>query len=514
MPQKVNSLQAYSSALLKPAQEYQQEIKRQQDIKINSNLMQAQVDADEFMREHQLKFQATPNSPEAQAELKSGLQDIYNRYGQNIDPMFRQNWQIASNKSQSAYQIVNNRWVAQQREKNAQIDMANSMNVGFQRAYSLGRDGNLDQAVADLTQSYNSIKANLINEIGEVNAEELTKDYKKKFAMSYVDGLMQTNPEMALQTINDKSYQNLFDDPRDLDRMKEYGLAKLDNVKKTITASRIYADISTGTGLLNKSMERNLSIEEIDRMMPSNASNDYNNLILHLNGYRTKGKSNVSAQDKAIAEMEVYDNFASLMANENTTPEDWMNFTNSIYAKMANGSLSTSKGMKMLNEFAVPISKKEESILETKGSLWWKKETGFENLKNIIPQETVSGDKQQKKAIKARNAKALNYASELYFSSLKERVAQSDKFENLNQLFSAEGVDKDEIIKKATEDALIGLNQNRFERLKSIPREKQPNAILNKGALINNSNNVENSKQGTPVKSGALIVGKYSVEVE
>ena len=210
IPQKVNSLQAYSSALLKPAQEYQQEIKRQQDIKINSNLMQAQVDADEFMREHQLKFQANPNSPEAQAELKSGLQNIYNRYGQNIDPMFRQNWQIASNKSQSAYQIVNNRWVEQQRMKNAELDVADGMNAALKLARSSGVSGNIDKGLADYENSASQLYAYARENLGETNARALMSDYEEQYITSFIEGVASKNPQQALSLLNNPEISAAF----------------------------------------------------------------------------------------------------------------------------------------------------------------------------------------------------------------------------------------------------------------------------------------------------------------
>jgi hypothetical protein len=210
IPQKVNSLQAYSSALLKPAQEYQQEIKRQQDIKINSNLMQAQVDADEFMRQHQLKYQANPNSPEAQAELKSGLQGIYNKYGESIDPMFRQKWQLASNKSQNAYQIVNNRWVEQQRMQNAKLDIADGMNAALKLARSSGVSENIEKGLADYENSASQLYAYAKENLGETNARALMSDYEEQYITSFIEGVASKNPQKALSLLNNPEISAAF----------------------------------------------------------------------------------------------------------------------------------------------------------------------------------------------------------------------------------------------------------------------------------------------------------------
>jgi hypothetical protein len=384
--------------------------------------------------------------------------------------------------------------------------MANSMNIGFQRAYSLGKSGNLDQAIADLTQSYNSIRENLVNTVGEVNAEELTKDYKKKFATSYVDGLMQTDPEKALQTINDKSYQNLFDDMRDIDKMKEYGIAKLEHVKKVKKANNIYNDIIVGDGLLNKSMTTNLSIEEIERLTPQSASKDYKELILKLNGYSTKKGTKFSNEDKIIALQEIEDNFAVLVSNEDTTPEDWKKFQDDIVHKMNIGVVSIDKGMNLSRRYAVSIAEDNKETLKDRGWLG-QKSFGYEDLEKAIPQEETKGlSKEEKKKVRARNALIKNRVVETYYSALKDEVEKSSTFETMQDLFNASKSDaeKVKILGRAREKALTLSNQERFERLRGL--DKQPNSVLDGYAKTPNSTLYENSKQGMPVKSNIVQV--------
>ena len=50
--------------------------------------------------------------------------------------------------------------------------------------------------------------------------------------------------------------------------------------------------------------------------------------------------------------------------------------------------------------------------------------------------------------------------------------------------------------------------------MKRIKPEQQPNAVLDGNMLTENSDRIENSKQGIPVKSGIITVGKYQIEVE
>ena len=73
---------------------------------------------------------------------------------------------------------------------------------------------------------------------------------------------------------------------------------------------------------------------------------------------------------------------------------------------------------------------------------------------------------------------------------------------------------KNEILDAAAEQTIQNFNQRRFERLKRIKPEQQPNAVLDGNMLTENSDRIENSKQGIPVKSGIITVGKYQIEVE
>lgn len=519
---KVNTLEVFSKALQPSLQQYRTNLLEQQKVKIDTNATKARVEADKFVQDMRVKYQATPDSQEMKQEMQQGLSDIWDRYGADIDPIAKGEWDSTVVKLNGAYDIANNEWALKQREKNTHINVADNMNTNYQLAYEYGQAGNLAGAITELGLSYGQLNNYATKNIGEMSAKGLLKDYRKQFIMNFIDGQMQTNPEAALQSINSKDIQNVLNDPREIDKLKQYGLSKLDNLKRTKKANEIYSGIMRGNGLLNASLSKNLSLEEINSLMPADASDSYKNLILSMNGYRktsggiTSGK--ISNGDKALAIQDIYAQFAELSGKENTSPEEWRKFTDNIYQKMETKEISVEKGMKFINDFATPIAEKEKKVLETKGWFGWKKDTGYEDFIKSIPQASTSGitDKTVRKKVNQQNAALKNEAAELYYDGLRKEVDASQTYNDLQDLFADSSPEKQQIIMRAGDYAMQQLNQRRFERLRYIPQEKQPNVLLNSTESVSNSNNITNSKQGTPVKDEGWIEveGGYRVRVK
>ena len=515
---KANTLEVFSKAMMPAAQDYRKNLMAQQDVKIDTNSTKARVEADKLVNDLRLKYQANPDSADMKKEMQEGLSEIWQRYGADIDPIAKGKWDLTVNKLNGAYEIANNQWGIKQREENTKINVAENMNTNYQLAYEYGMNGNLTGAIAELDVSYNQLNDYASKGMGSMDSKALLKDYKKQFIKNFIDGQMQTNPEAALQTINNKDIQRALEDPREIEKFKTYGMAKLDNVKKQKKYNAIYSDIMRGNGLLNSSINKNLSLEEINSLMPKDASDSYKSLILSMNGYKTtkSGKDGkISDGDKALAEQDVYAAFAALSNSDKTTPEDWRKFTDNIYKMMDTKQISLAKGMKFINDFATPIAQKEKDVLETKGWFVWKKSTGYEDFIKSIPQASTDGvvDKAVKKKIEAQNAALKNEAAELYYDGLRKEVDSNPNYNSLQDLFSDDSPEKKQIIMRAGDYAMQQLNQRRFERLRYVPAEKQPNVLLNSTEAVNNSNNLNNSKQGSPIKGiitdVATSKGKY-----
>lgn len=519
---KVNSLAAYSDALKPAAESVRKTMVEQQKIRIDTNATRGRAEADVLVRDLQLKYQRTPNSAEYKNEMKEGLNAIWKKYGQDIDPLMQGEWNQTTNKLNMAYDTASNEWAFRQRQENAKLDMADGMNANYSLAYTHGMNNNLNAAVADLDYSYNQLKASATKSLGEVSAEKLLKNYKKQFIQNFLDGQIQSDPEAALEALNDKSVAKVFENAKDVDTMKQYALAKLDTLKKQAKYKNILAGIEQGNGLINKSMERNLSLEEINQLMPADATEDYKNYIYSLNGYRKSKSGSGTNAEKAVEAADIYEQMSMLLSNDKkATIDDFQSLQNNIYKAMNNKSLSKSEGQKILNEIMTPMAKAWQNNtkdLNVDNPLWFTGDTGAEGVIQSLKLEKPSTkDKKLKAALSGANAAAKVRAYQYFYSELQKQVDNSNgKYNSIADVMSETNIsDKRAILQAAQDAAIHDMASNKFNALANMAPEKQPNKVLSASGLNANTNNIDNAKQGTPVKAtGTYKIGdKYTVEI-
>lgn len=198
---KVNTLATYAEALLPAAKQYQQEVQKQQEIKIDTNTTKARIEIDNLNNQWRLQNQANPDNPEAKLQLQNDIQDVLNRYGEGIDASAKMKWNIAANKLSSAYEIANNQWSFQQRAENAKLDVAENINANLQLARTAGRGGDLQSGVADYVNSYNQLYKYASQNMGETEAKKLLLDYEEDYMTSFINGLAETNPQAAVEAL-------------------------------------------------------------------------------------------------------------------------------------------------------------------------------------------------------------------------------------------------------------------------------------------------------------------------
>ena len=533
---KVNTLETFAKAMQPAAENLQKTLVDQQKIRMDANATKGRAEADELVRQLQLEYQRTPNSAEYKAKLHDGLNEIWKRYGQDIDPLMQGQWSQMTNKLNIAYDDASNQWAYKQRQENAKFDLAEGMNANYNLAYSHGQNNNTAAALLDLDYSYEQMRANIAQSLGEVEADKLLKNYKKQYVKSFIDGQLQTNPEGALQALNNKEVAGVFDGQREVDQMKEYAVSKLDNLKKQAKYKNIIAGIQQGNGLLNASMNKNLSLEEINSLMPENATDDYKSLIYSLNGYTRKkggkgGSGKLSDDEKAIEAADIYEQMSMLLSNKkNATVDDYQTFQNNVYKAMNNKSIAKEDGMKIINQIMEPYASKwKDKTEEANSGGIFGEDVGAEAVidtlksKKIINKEDteIEGQKKMTAALNAGNNALKVKAYQLFYGNLQNLVDQSGgKYETIDDVYNAPRVDKREILQKAQNMTLQNMAQDQFSYLANLKQEEQPNKVLKDSGMTPNTNNVENSKKGTPIKQNEYkrlaydrATGKYGVEL-
>lgn len=198
---KVNTLGAFAGALQPAAKQYQEEMQKQQDIKIDTNTTKARLELDNLNNQWRLANQANPDNPEAKMQLQNDMQEVLARYGNDIDASAKMKWNIAANKLSSAYELSNNQWSFQQRAQNTKLDVAENINANLQLARNAGRSGDLESGLGDYVNSYNQLFKYASQNMGATEAKALLMDYEEDYMTSFINGLAEKDPQAALEAL-------------------------------------------------------------------------------------------------------------------------------------------------------------------------------------------------------------------------------------------------------------------------------------------------------------------------
>ena len=181
--------------------------------------------------------------------------------------------------------------------------------------------------------------------------------------------------------------------------------------------------------------------------------------------------------------------------------------------------MNKTEGINVLNKLYDPLQKSwAERLSPYSEDSLFAADHGAALVQNFIEDNYIvsPGKKDKlKRNIEAANNKARADGYRIYYDYLQQEVMKYPEYKSIADVLTESDVTKkNEILDAAAEQTRQNFNQRRFERLKRIKPEQQPNAVLDGNMLTENSDRIENSKQGIPVKSGIITVGKYQIEVE
>lgn len=208
---KTNTLGTYAGALLPAAQQYQEVVKQQQEIKIDSSMTDARLQMDKITNDWREANKDNPNNPEAMKELQANYNQVFSVLRNDIDPLYRQNFDLEANKLKGGYDINNQAWALKQNQENVKYHIRNSINNYLELARNYGSADNGDMATVDFEQSYNKLLDYAAKNLGTEQAAYLLNNYEEKFAKAYINGLSESNPQKAIEVLqNDKRIQKML----------------------------------------------------------------------------------------------------------------------------------------------------------------------------------------------------------------------------------------------------------------------------------------------------------------
>ena len=210
---KLNTLAAYSSALLPAAQSMQQVVQEQESIKMDTLGLQARMEMNEITNNWRMQNENNPTDPTALKDLQSQYDEVLGKYREQVDPLYRYNWDIAGNKLKGAFDLQNQTWGFKQKQVNAKRNIADSVSNYLKLAYQYGQEASEDEAMADFEQSYQKLLDYGAKNLGTEEAANLLKNYQEKFVTNYIGGVASKDPQKALDMLqNDEKIKEIVGD--------------------------------------------------------------------------------------------------------------------------------------------------------------------------------------------------------------------------------------------------------------------------------------------------------------
>ena len=282
------------------------------------------------------------------------MQKILNQYGSEIDPIARMEWTVAANRIKSAYDIANNDWARKQKAENTKLDVAENINLNLDMAYKNGLQGNVLGGWANLDNSYRQLHSYASANMGETEAKALLSDYRSDFTTSFVNGLIESNPQAALDFLDNEDNRKALKYERKVGSLRNLAEKQLKSYK-----TQIKEDFNLNKSLafikfLNEPTFDNLDFYATN-YEPQMSDEKYKRLVEHVE----------SLNNNAVTENpEVF--FAGIKANADMptgTPQEKQAFLDST-VKYIDGLYSSNRSGKLRREDVETLKKLSVGMVE------------------------------------------------------------------------------------------------------------------------------------------------------
>lgn len=193
---KESGLATYSKALAPAVELLGKVFHEQEKLKMQALKQQASIDMATVTAEWRKQNALNPNDPEKLKELNAQYDDIIQQAKEQIDPYYRNEFEVLGTGVKNSFALKNSTWAVSQRGQNIKGYAGLIGDNTAKQVYDLVRAGDVDGAFA----SWEEGEKILLNQQGldPVDSAKIIATMDNKVAQGIIYGLMETNPQMAL----------------------------------------------------------------------------------------------------------------------------------------------------------------------------------------------------------------------------------------------------------------------------------------------------------------------------
>ena len=249
-------------------------IEQNQKARITENMSAAQLELSALAQQYRIDFESNPEAGVTQ--YKEKRKELLEKYGQDISPFFRGNWNKLSRDMQGRDDLSQQAWALQQARKNTVASVNRTIENNLKGAYAAGSQfADNDDAVIGDFLNFAAQRQNLAgfasSELGGETAQTLLKSYDQDYMKSFIAGVMEVDPIKAVNLLEDEQVVKSINDPKALNTLRKAAASEMFKMADKAAVERLTAEAVQNEDIYRKRVDGSLSWLEVEEMEASGA---------------------------------------------------------------------------------------------------------------------------------------------------------------------------------------------------------------------------------------------------
>lgn len=243
-----------------------------------------------------LKYQADPTNPQRETDLQEAFTAISDKY--KVNPFCEKQWGEIKRNVFDRTKMYNAQWAEKQQETNAQTNLKDGYEKLVNQVSMLGMNGaGIDDIRLTYANGVEALRTGATAVLGEVVTNNFLQDATHDMMSTYISGLMENNPAMALELLNnpDSGVANDLGNSETLAKLKQSAQAKLIKKTEIDAVDRVANLVVSNTELFNKAFDGTISPIEAQQLLQNeNVDRKMRHILSNMLGYSSTSDYSVN----------------------------------------------------------------------------------------------------------------------------------------------------------------------------------------------------------------------------
>ncbi len=464
---------------------------------------QLQTEFKQLDAQFRLKYADDPTNEDGMKELGELRQTAIAKYGDGIPLLFQRQWNQQSGDLALQSSLSNEVWGAEQMRVNTVKNINDSINTYLSSAsvdgMAFGQD---NKAVLSGSMNFLDARGRLEQTgapiIGEQKTRELLSNFDSDYVKTFVAGVVETNPQKAIDLMDQPEIRDSFTKPEDYFKFKAATEQRARAVYKNERDGGALRTMNSSNQVLAQGGKMNWT-----QLQTADLTEEARTYFEGLNGFRGTGKrGGFTPEDKAGYELAIYDAVANLQKDKDMDPQSVRVVQDAIYRGMNVGAITQAQGQNYISQIVQPlIAKKEEAMSQYSDDSWLSDDVGFGGIQEFydknVHRATDGMAKGDATAIEASNKVNKANLYDYYMGAIQARAnAAGVPVGDIQRLPKTQ---RNKIYSEAQSEAQTMFLRDKHPALRTMP--DVPNFVYSNGKLIQGAagpRNVTADKTATP----------------